>query len=963
MASNIALGVVIGGAVGASFGRAISDSSAKIAAFKDKAERLGAEQVRLGAALELRGLNLRRYADLRRETKAIEDQWKTSSAKVAELGKRLAEARRTASTADGNGLVNRLALEAEALKKQAAATSADWKKKQQQAKAYQDMLASGSGKPDGEQKARLVALKAEGDALKKKAAEEIAALKRKNEELKAAKQAANEARAAEAALSAEFDKAKNAAAASKREFAAKREEAHKLQQTLRATSKEAAATAEQMKRLEKAAKGLQLGATGRARIGEAWQQTKDNAGLGMAVGAAVAAPTMISANYQATIRDIAIKGGFSNTQQEKDTSERIIGASQATGINKNDLAAAINTLVSGGMDAKEAVNYSDLIGKFSIGQGASGEETAAMINALSQNAQIKTPEQMDKALNAIAYLGKAGSFESKDMAKWFPSMLTEMQKLGITGQGSVTQLGAMLQVARKTAGTSDEAANNLKNWFSKIGSDETKKNYAKAGINYEEEIKTAIGNGMTSFEASFELAKRYIERADPGKAKEIQDMAAKIEQETDEGRKKQMLQSFAETMKTGDLFNDMQVKAALTAYMQNADLYRKLRDDSAKATKDLDQGLIERRENSKQKWSEVGNAVDLAMTRIGDAIRPATDWLAEKAIVVGNAIAWTAEKFPGLIGGIAALGTAAVAVGAVMLTGKAAVGVFEMLRGAWLARGADKLLPTVDGKGGKPGGVAGAAIDAMTGGAAVQRVFVVNMPGGGLGGGADLPGGKPGGKPATGKPQGRWAALKSGAGNLLGKVAPVAGKVGGGLAVAGAAYSAVDTFRNAKTDQEKAEGYGGAAGGLAGGLAGAKVGAVVGAMAGPVGVAIGGIAGGVLGSILGDKAGSWMGGKAIARTVPPAPVVNTKFAVPPAPTLAPAPVVAPAPAAAPTAPTAPRQPPQQNLTFSPTIQVKVQGDVKDPRQLASELMPHLKRMFEQLQATTARSALYDGAPI
>lgn len=914
MASNIALGVVIGGAVGASFGRALSDSSAKISAFKDKAGRLGAEQVRLGAALELRGLNLRRYGELRRETQAIETQWKTSSAKVAELGKRLAEARRTASQADGNGLVNRLAAEAEAMKKQAAATTADWKKKQQQAKAYQDVLATAGSKPDGAQKDRLAAMKAEADTFKKKVADETAAIKRKNDELKSAKQAANDAKVAESALANEFDKAKNAAASSKREFAAKREELHKLKAGLKSTKNEAASATEQMKRLEKAAKGLQLGVQGRAKIGEAWQQTKDNAGLGMAVGAAVAAPTMISANYQATIRDIAIKGGFSNTQQEKDTSERIIGASQATGMNKNVLAEAINTLVGGGMDAEEAVNYSELIGKFSVGQGASPEETAAMINALSQNAQIKTPAQMDKALNAVAYLGKAGSFESKDMAKWFPSLLAEMQKLGITGQDSVTQLGAMLQVSRLTAGTSDEAANNLKNWFSKIGSDETKKNYEKAGIDYAASMETNIAKGWSTLEASLGIAKQYIEKIDPKKAEELKKFAASMDQVSDPAKRQAQIAAFEEVMKTGDLFSDMQVKAALTAYMQNSDHYRKLRDESATATKDLDQGLEERRQTSKQKWEEVGNAVDLAMTRIGDAIRPVTDGFAEGLTTVVNAIAWTAKEFPGLIGGVTALGTAAVAVGAAMLAKKAAGGTLDVLRGGWLARGADKLLPGGGGKGGKLGRAAGEAMDALAGGVGVQRVFVVNMPGGGLSG-IDTPG-----QPGKG-------AGKGGVGTKIG--AAVNGVIGAGkAALAAPTLGAV----------------------VSGGAGTVAAGAGMVAAAGAAGYGIGTIINAGIDKAITMATGreNSLGGWLYDKFNPPAGEEKKAPAAPPA-------------AREPRLPAGQNMPAGQNITFAPNISVTVQGDAKDPRQLANELMPHLRRMFEQFQSQSARGAMFDPA--
>ena len=90
-------------------------------------------------------------------------------------------------------------------------------------------------------------------------------------------------------------------------------------------------------------------------------------------------------------------------------------------------------------------------------------------------------------------------------------VVAEMQKLGIVGQESVTQLGAMLQVQMKVTGSADEAANNLKNWMSKIGSGETVKNYKDAGIDYEASMKTNIGKGWSTLEASLGIAKDYIE--------------------------------------------------------------------------------------------------------------------------------------------------------------------------------------------------------------------------------------------------------------------------------------------------------------------------------------------------------------------------------------------------------------------------------------------------------------------
>ena len=54
-------------------------------------------------------------------------------------------------------------------------------------------------------------------------------------------------------------------------------------------------------------------------------------------------------------------------------------------------------------------------------------------------------------------------------------------------------------------------------------------------------------------------------------------------------------------------------------------------------------------------------------------------------------------------------------------------------------------------------------------------------------------------------------------------------------------------------------------------------------------------------------------------------------------------------------------PSTQNNTFSPSIQVTVNGDVKDPRQVANEILPHLRRLFEQDQSRTLNAAMFDSA--
>ncbi|MBK3506685.1 phage tail tape measure protein [Pseudomonas sp. MF6747] len=444
-------------------------------------------------------------------------------------------------------------------------------------------------------------------------------------------------------------------------------------------------------------------------------------GMKSTVGAAVvgvgmlAVPTKVSADFGAIVRDIAIKAGIANKPQEKEMSRKIIDTSRDTGMARNDVADVVNQLVGAGMELSKALEYAPVAAKFVVGQGSSGVDTAKMINALGQNAKITDAKQMQQALEAIAYQGQAGSFEASDMAKWFPELLAEMGKNGITGMDAVTQLGAMLQVQMKTAGSSDEAANNLKNWMGKIGSTDTVQAYKKAGIDYKGSMQTGLQNGMSTLETSMALAQKYIQATDPKRAAAMAEATSKISKEADPEKAKAMMTSLEESLRTGDLFADMQVKAALTAFMQNKALYAQLKNDSRDATGILDKNLSERREASSQKWAEMAQSMDDAMRSVGDALRPVTDTVAETLTKVTKGITSLSDSAPGVVTGIAAVGGGLIALKGLLSSFKIAKGLLNVARGS------------LGGKSGE-----------------VQKVFVTNAEDGNGGGNNGEPKGKAG---------------------------------------------------------------------------------------------------------------------------------------------------------------------------------------------------------------------------
>ncbi|OZY62486.1 phage tail tape measure protein [Pseudomonas fragi] len=454
--------------------------------------------------------------------------------------------------------------------------------------------------------------------------------------------------------------------------------------------------------LGRTAQQADLKAKGHTQINQGRATVKSSIGKAAVGVAAMAVPTKVSADYNAIIRDIAIKAGVANAPQEQQMSRTIITTSRDTGLARNEVANVVNELVGAGMDLAKALEYAPVAAKFVVGQGSGSAETAKMINALGQNAKITDAKEMQQALEAIAFQGQAGSFEASDMARWFPELLANMGKLGITGMDAVTQLGAMLQVQMKTAGGADEAANNIKNWMDKIGSSQTVDAYSKAGIDYEGSMRTGLQEGMSTLESSMALAKKYIEQTDPKRAAKMAEATARISKEADPQKAKSMMASLEQALRTGDIFADMQVKAALTAYMQNKELYGQLKRESRDASGILDKNLSERRESSSQKWAEMAQSMDDAMRSVGDAIRPITDGVAEGLTSVAKGITALSDRTPGL-----AMGLTVLAGGALTLQGlwgslKIGKGLFNLARGAMGgrdAKGVQKVFVTNAGDG------------------------------------------------------------------------------------------------------------------------------------------------------------------------------------------------------------------------------------------------------------------------
>lgn len=952
MAKEIAVGIVIGGAVSATLGQAVGKTSQSLAMLQksladssgirnligetQRLQREMAEADKAGRRLGLEGVR-----KLRGEVGKLETDWKNATREVANLAGQLAQAKATGQS----GLLPGLEQEYQALR-QAARQTAELSGQRRQ--AWQQARAGGQATAE-----EIRALKQQADAARLASKESRQLMQAKRQQRDAARQTMD----AEQALTQAFNKARDAASQAKRAFEDKRRTLHDTRNSLNSTAVVIGSTVSQTVRLGDAIRqtatvgstlrqsldlnigklremGVEVGNLDKAlhqlqqkEKGMQWQQQglgQIQSGLAMGkqagamvIGASVL-PTTSAANYQSIIRDIAIKDGVAGTVKEQEMKEQVIQSAQLSGMNVNEMAQGINMLVEKGMKVDEALKLGPLLSKFIVGQAADAADVASMMFAIRETAGVKNNKDMTQALETIAFHGKDGSFEAKNMAKAFPGLLAMMADKQILGNDSVNQLGAMLQIQMKATASPEEAANNLRNWISKISSPETVAGYEKAGLkSYQKNLEDYIASGMSTLEASMQMAKDFIEHVDPAEAKKMREKAATFAKITDDEQRVAQIKAFKKSLKAGGIFHDMQVNMALTAYMQNSDEYRQRKKDGAKASGQIDQDLADRRETSQRKWAEVANDFNLAMIRIGDAIRPVTDMAAELASISLKLGGDVIKENPSL-----ALAGGAVAGGMGLIAAKRVIGGTAKWLGGKALAGIAGRLP-----GGKPAGsglpgslaTAGAASNSIFDRAiGAQRVFVTNWPGGGLSIGDTAPGRNKSavrvggvvrqviGNTAT---AGRAALIAPTMGTLAGASAGTIAAAGGMVAASGAAGYAVGSVLNA---------------GISKGLSAASGSQTT------------------LGSWLYDFFNKDADNKALGKMEYKLPAKAT-----------PVDKAGSSKAAA--------SQPAQQFTFAPKIEVKVMGDAKHPAEIATQLAPHLKKLFDEWsrQQRNPGSQLYD----
>lgn len=351
--------------------------------------------------------------------------------------------------------------------------------------------------------------------------------------------------------------------------------------------------------------------------------------------------------------------------------QRIRQVARDTNQAASQMAQGLDTLVGFGANEDDALALLRPIGRAATAYRASVEDLSKAGFAALDNLKVPANE-FARALDAMAQAGKDGAFELRDMAQYFPSLGAAYQGLGQKGVPAVADLAAALQIVRKGAGDSSEAATNLANLLQKVGSPATIRAFDKMGINLRKRMEAAAEAGKTPIEAIAEATNEAL-KGDLGRL--------------------------------GFLFEDAQVQKALRPLIQNMAEYRRIREDAMRAQGVVEDDYARRLKTTLGSLERFRAVMENVSTSIGTALLPGLADLADKLGAVATKVAEFAEAYPkitsnlvmaatamigfkvavatlrfaGLLGKGGALSMLAIGLGGVTKAGRPVIGFFETL--------------------------------------------------------------------------------------------------------------------------------------------------------------------------------------------------------------------------------------------------------------------------------------------
>ncbi|EHI0994932.1 tail length tape measure protein, partial [Escherichia coli] len=321
-------------------------------------------------------------------------------------------------------------------------------------------------------------------------------------------------------------------------------------------------------------------------------------GAGIAAGAAIMAqPVKKQMSYERQLAMMAntafsdggLEGRRAGLEQMKSS---IRNAVTYGGGTKEDAAETLDALLKdGGISFETASKWLPELMKYATASGASATDLANVMLKGKKTFGFRD-EDISTVLNMAIAAGKEGSFELSDMARWLSSQLGSASAAGMRGKDDFVKILALNEAAAITAGSSDEAGNNVFNLLAKLTSHDIETaaksiDYNGKGIDFSGTLVQAREHGLDPIDALSSLIDKIV-----ASDKRFQELQKKLASARDKGEQTAVYDSMAKLLEgfgVGKLVADQQALKALLAYRNNPE-YRKKVEDAINQQRTLPEG-------------------------------------------------------------------------------------------------------------------------------------------------------------------------------------------------------------------------------------------------------------------------------------------------------------------------------------------------------------------------------------
>lgn len=243
----------------------------------------------------------------------------------------------------------------------------------------------------------------------------------------------------------------------------------------------------------------------------------------------------------------------------------------------------LEALVTQGKELPEALSMLGPIVKAAQASGASVEDMSNSAGSMLTNLGFKV-DQLAAGFDRLAFAGKKGQFELKDMARYFPELASGWANVGQKGADKLADLAAATQIVRKQTGTAERTASGLRDLMAKVNSTDVQRNFKKMGVDLEGGLKKGHKEGKAFFDILIELT----EKATKGDMSQLPKLFGEIDSR----------QAISALVNLKEEFRSLRAEIQTTAVGT-------INTDIARVTNDA-QASIDRLSNA---WSAAGTAV------------------------------------------------------------------------------------------------------------------------------------------------------------------------------------------------------------------------------------------------------------------------------------------------------------------------------------------------------------------